>query len=391
MSKTLGNLLIIDPQEDFHPPDGALSVMGAIDDSKRIVSMLDKFDNIYVSLDTHTNTHIGHPEFWNPNNLGGVLKVESDKIYVSSDNFKTQTEITAKDTNLTDYALKYVKRVQEEEAKNGLGKTPMVWPLHCVENTDGHKIHKPLKNALSNKTNAQYYVKGQNELAEMYSIFKSEIQPNDIDAEKTVLYNTTIPTEVSDVGKADIDGKINKPYLVTDINRTSGSLFSELTKDNKDVYFCGEALSHCVNYSLRDFVDNKGDYKGNVYLVLNCSSCVVLPKTETLFFDNIVKLIDYCKNNKVNLCFWSGNNFVKIPGLVGYIQNFFSQKVWNEDKYSKFKTDIEVYIKNPATIPTLSFSAKQRGGRRTRKRSRRRRSHRKKARKTRRSRRRRKH
>ena len=49
-------LLIIDPQNDFHP-GGSLGVTGANEDSQRIADMISKnqtsIDEIYVTLDSH--------------------------------------------------------------------------------------------------------------------------------------------------------------------------------------------------------------------------------------------------------------------------------------------------------------------------------------------------
>lgn len=53
-------LLIIDPQLDFHPPNGTLAVPGAEEDSARtarfIREHMDEIDEIYVTLDSH---HVG--------------------------------------------------------------------------------------------------------------------------------------------------------------------------------------------------------------------------------------------------------------------------------------------------------------------------------------------
>jgi hypothetical protein len=49
-------LLIIDPQNDFHP-GGSLGIAGANDDSARIAAFIDRhisaIDEIYVTLDSH--------------------------------------------------------------------------------------------------------------------------------------------------------------------------------------------------------------------------------------------------------------------------------------------------------------------------------------------------
>lgn len=48
--------------------NGTLGVPGANEDSERIAEMIleniNKFDEIYVTLDTHMSYHIAHPSFW---------------------------------------------------------------------------------------------------------------------------------------------------------------------------------------------------------------------------------------------------------------------------------------------------------------------------------------
>lgn len=50
-------MLIIDPQMDFHPPNGTLGVPGAQEDSERTAAFIrehiDEIDDIFVTLDSH--------------------------------------------------------------------------------------------------------------------------------------------------------------------------------------------------------------------------------------------------------------------------------------------------------------------------------------------------
>ena len=64
---SLGTLLIIDPQVDFHG-GGSLAVPGAEEDSARIAELIDslgpEISEIIVTLDTHFPMHIAHSCFW---------------------------------------------------------------------------------------------------------------------------------------------------------------------------------------------------------------------------------------------------------------------------------------------------------------------------------------
>ena len=61
-------VLLIDPQNDFHPPNGSLAVPGAIEDSETVMKLIQergsKLSRCVVTLDTHHRMHIAHGAFW---------------------------------------------------------------------------------------------------------------------------------------------------------------------------------------------------------------------------------------------------------------------------------------------------------------------------------------
>ena len=61
-------LLIIDPQNDFCEPGGALFVVGAENDMTRLAKFVkrvgDKLHDIHITLDSHRLVDISHPIFW---------------------------------------------------------------------------------------------------------------------------------------------------------------------------------------------------------------------------------------------------------------------------------------------------------------------------------------
>jgi len=81
---SLGTLLIIDPQNDFHS-GGPLAVPGADEDSERIAELIEScgpdISEIIVTLDSHTPMHIANSRFWVS---GGTEKI-------SPSNFTTIT------------------------------------------------------------------------------------------------------------------------------------------------------------------------------------------------------------------------------------------------------------------------------------------------------------
>lgn len=357
--------LIIDPQVAFHP-GGHLAVKGANEDSERIIAMLKKYSSapVYVSLDSHTIKHIGHYDFWKkldsgeklPSDLQGnpIMNEDTNKLFIQPQG-KEKVYIQAKKKELKKYAIEYVKNLWDNKDAINLGKVPMLWPTHCVigDKATGRAIYPPLFEALKKKKNVEYYKKGENELAEMYSIFKSELQPKKISGyHKKLIESSTNSTGELNIDQIEEiqDGKKEEEeaYLNTEFNDKRGSLYSELIKDatptnQVDIYICGEALSHCVNYSLRDLVEklqNDRIKHVKVHLVLNCSSTVVL-ETGPKFFGNSVRLIDDILEKYKDYCdivFWKDAELKKDENIVKNTRQIFyyMEKGYDEQLYSKY-------------------------------------------------------
>lgn len=166
-------LLIIDPQNDFHP-GGSLAVTGANEDSTNIATMiennLDRIGNITVTLDTHHKMHIAHGAFW------------KDKQGNNPPPFTLITENDIKEgkwapTNPQHkaHALGYVQTLQKNKRF-----VMCIWPEHCLIGTPGHAVSPLLNPALQNWAGhhlrtIDYVLKGQNCLTEMYSALKADV------------------------------------------------------------------------------------------------------------------------------------------------------------------------------------------------------------------------
>lgn len=232
-------LFIIDPQVDFHE-GGSLAVTGATEDSRKIADLIRKFKNqierIVVTVDCHHKMHIHHADFWT-NSEGG--KPEPLTTIITSEDISSG-KWQARQPELRAWSLKYAKQL--EASKSGLPF--IIWPDHCLIGTEGQSIHPPLMEALNEWAVARarsvnFYFKGQNNRAEMYSALKSEVYvPDD-------------PTTDFDWG-----------------------LISTLAKHQK-VLCCGEAKSHCVNWSVRHLLQcwPKGR-SSDIVLLKDCCSAV---------------------------------------------------------------------------------------------------------------------
>ncbi|KAJ7210595.1 Isochorismatase-like protein [Mycena rebaudengoi] len=133
VSKTA--LLIVDLQEDFCPPNGALAVAGGRDIVPIINGLLasPKFDVRVATRDWHPADHISfaanHPE---PDNRPFETFVRIANPYNPSESYKTR-----------------------------------LWPVHCVQGTPGAQLVPDLETARLDRV----FEKGQDKRVEMYSAF----------------------------------------------------------------------------------------------------------------------------------------------------------------------------------------------------------------------------
>mmetsp|Transcript_9285 Transcript_9285/g.14031 ORF Transcript_9285/g.14031 Transcript_9285/m.14031 type:complete len:318 (+) Transcript_9285:44-997(+) len=259
-------LVIIDGQKDFHP-GGSLAVTGADEDAKRIAALIRsslkddaslKIDRIVATLDSHHKLHIAHPSFWRAEN-GDVptpftvitskeiedgkwiprndLKMPVGKKLVYANIMNKNFEDNDGKFDLKAYCIEYCKRL-EDGAKFNL----QIWPEHCLIGSTGHALNDDIIEAidewiLATGRSAEFPMKGQNLLTEMYSALKAEVE---------------ISPETS----------LNKELL-------------ESLKLSDRILICGQALSHCVNYTTRDLMDNmKESERYKVEVLKDCSSCV---------------------------------------------------------------------------------------------------------------------
>lgn len=255
-------LLIIDPQRDFHD-GGSLAVPNASTDAKRIASFVRSFhsqiDRIVVTLDSHHKLHIAHPTFWkskdgkHPTPFTIIssedikngkwqpredLMLPVDQQLVDPNIFKMKTGLLGrpKKIDLKEYCIEYTERL-EASKKFSL----CIWPEHCLIGSPGHCIVEEIMSALhewcaSTGKSIEFVMKGQNLLTEMYSALRAEV-------------------EVSS------DTVLNRKLL-------------DSLRSSDRILICGEALSHCVNYTARDLIDNIPGEEHKIEILKNCSSSV---------------------------------------------------------------------------------------------------------------------
>lgn len=200
-------LLLVDVQVDFVHPDGALSVPGAVDDTRRTIEWIYEhagaITTIAASLDSHLPLQIFSPTWW----------ADADGKHPDP-----YTAITAEEVEAgrwqplydVEWSREYVQRLQEQARKD-----LMIWPFHTLIGTPGHTLVPPLYEAIAYHAAArgaqpEFLEKGSIPQTEHYSIFEPEVK---------------------------IDG-----HPMGGLN----TAFLEMLATYDRVYFTGQAKSHCV-------------------------------------------------------------------------------------------------------------------------------------------------
>jgi len=262
--KMASTLLIIDPQKDFHP-GGTLAIDKADEDSERIASLIrnstekdgrgSTIERIFVTLDTHHKLHIGHPCFWvnvdgnhpEPFTLISSADVESG-LWIPRGNLHIPDGMVDKDIfdggfnidgsfDLKKHCVQYTKSVE----KSGHFKH-CIWPEHCLLGSPGHNVVDVIRIALddwvaSTGRSVVWVCKGQNLLSENYSALSAEVP-------------------------------------VSRATEFDNSLYQSLQLSNR-LLICGQALSHCVNYTARDIVKKWPPAEmSKICILTNCASNV---------------------------------------------------------------------------------------------------------------------
>jgi nicotinamidase-related amidase len=386
------NLLIIDPQNDFIDAPytgsslGRLPVVNAKDDIPRISELIethaDKIDKIVVSMDTHTIFHIGH-RFWR-SPLDGSIAPPGTTFSVNDDGqiigtlgdvkkeYNVNVGILHVKT-MNKYAREYIKMVTESGKTDGRN-TPCTWNVHCIQGTEGWKVHPAIVKVLDKediKPKVQYHIKGQNQLAEMYSIMKAEVAYEDViqklsddkklsDEEKQIVQQY-IYNPVEGDQREYKDG-IKKNEIITELKQFTPTstmpvigvndnnqynlqttfnyeLFEHLTENGSNIVVCGEALSHCVQFSTRDIVTeiaNKS-LSNKVYIIENASSPV---NVDAIGLNNYTKMYKESADGFINDML-KGNN----TGVLNYDNGVLNVKT----------TEIPNVVK-PSTVPVIPVS-----------------------------------
>lgn len=238
-------MLIIDPQNDFCDPKGALPVAGADKDMERLAAFIGKnylkLADIHVTLDTHHNLDVAHPLFWIDkmgNHPAPFTMISKNDVVNGVWRPYHGKQHDALYGTLRDRMIHYVTQLEA----NGRYQL-FIWPPHCLIGTWGHNVFPVLMEQFNRVENERigwidYVTKGSNLYTEHYSGVKADVP------------------DPQDPG-TDLNSR-----LIDTLNRADEILIS------------GEALSHCVKFTITDIADqfSADAVKKFVLLMDTCSS-----------------------------------------------------------------------------------------------------------------------
>ncbi len=237
---TLYDVLVIDAQNDFCKPGGALFVPGAPGDTERVCALLDRLDrkgsigNYHLTMDTHYVLDISHPGFWR--DPEGNLPEPYTQITAAD---LASGKWLPKDPGSLERVRLYLERLDASGRY-----THTIWPEHCILGSPGHCLDEEVLERVNRwerreGRRADYILKGMNLWTEHYSVLKAEVEDPD------------------DIGTA--------------LNRR---LLGELSLA-RAVIVSGQALSHCVANTITDLIENLApDVLARIIVLEDASSSV---------------------------------------------------------------------------------------------------------------------
>ena len=242
MSKRI-DLLGIDPQVDFCAKNGALSVPGADEDMERVVSMIERmgerFEDIHITLDSHHLFHIANPPFWMSS--GGK---HPDPFTLISAEMVERGEWIPTIPHLRKRALEYVRTLESN------GRYVLcIWPPHCLIGSTGHALVPTLFEALvswerKNIAVVDKVTKGSNLYTEHYSAVKADV-----------------------VDSSDPTTQLNTKLIQT-------------LEEADEIVIFGEAISHCLKFTVEDIADGFSDERYIQKMVLLTDAASAVPGFE---------------------------------------------------------------------------------------------------------------
>jgi nicotinamidase-related amidase len=254
-------LVLVDVQNTFCLPGFGLYVGGAsgrgpIDDNERLCRFiyrnLARITRVTATMDTHRAFQIFHELFLvdaEGNHPPPMTQVSAEDVRQGRWRFNGQLapELGITPEQGQRHLEHYVESLEQRE-KYAL----TVWPYHAMLGGVGHALVACVEEALffhgmARTSQPDLIVKGEHPLTEAYSALGPEVRE---DHEGRPLVDTEPP-------------------------------FTEIARKHDAVYVAGQAKSHCVAWTVSDWLDqlraSDPDLIGRIHLLEDCTSPVVVP------------------------------------------------------------------------------------------------------------------
>lgn len=230
------DLIVIDGQNDFVDPNGALYVAGAEKEAVNLANMIKRlkknsghvFSKIHATLDAHHLNDIAHPTMWidedgnHPSPFTIISKQDVVDGKWRASNFG-KVAIAGQEKSFNEIFTEYVTKL-EEFGRNML----CIWPPHCLIGTPGQAVYPELFEAYTEwcKTTQgwiNFVAKGTFQFSEHYSAIRADVP------------NSAVP------------GTQMNTALLDDVNKAD------------KVVWAGWAGSHCTKWTVKDAIDYFGE------------------------------------------------------------------------------------------------------------------------------------
>ncbi|MFW6008400.1 MAG: hypothetical protein ACOCP8_03950 [archaeon] len=267
-------LLIIDPQNDFCSPKGALYVKNAEKDMDRLKQFIQKhimkINEIHITKDTHQKYDIAHPSYWKNN------KDEHPEPFtiITFEDFK-KGKYTPVDSKEYAWVKFYLINIEKNK------KQPLcIWPEHCAKQ-EGWNLYEPIEyiyktNIENSNIDIIEHLKGYFYRSEHFSA---------IDAEVPFLQENRKKTK---------EGYVSYEENITRNNILINNLQNE---DTNKLLIAGEASSHCLGATVKDIIEDPeiNINLNKVYILKDATSPV------EGFESQEQKYFNYFKKHNINI------------------------------------------------------------------------------------------
>lgn len=246
-------MLILDPQVDFHR-GGSCAIKDADISSESVSNFIsfnkDGIEEIYVGLDSHHRMHISHAVFWT-NAFGESPLPHTQLTFQSINDCEWKPRDQAQE--IQEYIRNYAKELESKKRM-----AIHIWPEHCLIGSPGHAVVPGINSALQEwaehtLNTVTYIMKGMNCLTEMYSALCAEV-----------------------------------PIKTDPATCLDKKLIARLDEADR-VIVCGQSLSHAVNFTCRDLIENWSSHPSKLHIVLDGCACVAGFENEAAAFISDMK------------------------------------------------------------------------------------------------------